>query len=225
MSKSKTKNIIKKITDILMTVLLLCLTAHQVTGDKLHEWIGMGMTVILIAHHILNIKWYLSLFKGKYNPYRIITTVVNTLLLASIVLTAFSGMSMSNHAVPFLYGMSGIVFTRTAHLACSYWSFILMGIHLGLHLPAMTAKIKPGKAAKIICTVIFIFIAGTGLWLFIKNGIPDYLFFRTHFVFFDYSKPAILVFLKNIATEFFFVFLGANTVRIIRIVKSNRKSE
>ena len=65
-----------------MTVLLLCLMAYQVTGNALHEWLGIGMTVVLIVHHILNIKWYGSLFKGKYNAYRIIVTVVNTLLPA-----------------------------------------------------------------------------------------------------------------------------------------------
>ena len=181
-------NIIKRIVDVCMTVLLLCLMAYQVTGDALHEWIGIGMTVVLIIHHILNIKWYAVLFKGKYNAYRIVTTVVNVLLLISIALTAFCGMSMSNSAVPFLYGMTDMVFARTTHLALSYWSFVLMGIHLGLHLPAMTAKIKPRKFAGIVVTCVFTVLAGIGLWLFIKNGIPGYMIFRTHFALFDFRN-------------------------------------
>lgn len=56
--KAKYKNCIKKTIDVAMTVLLLCLLAYQVTGEALHEWAGIGMTVILIVHHILNIKWY-----------------------------------------------------------------------------------------------------------------------------------------------------------------------
>ena len=217
------KNRIKKGVDIVLTVLLLCLMSYQVTGETLHEWIGIGMTAILIIHHILNIKWYGALFKGKYNAYRIITTIINTLLLASIALTAFCGMSMSNHAVPFLYGMANIVFTRTAHLALSFWSFILMGLHLGFHLPAMTAKVKPGKAWKIVLSAIFSILAGIGLWLFIRNGIHEYITFRTHFAFFDYDKAAALVFLENLAIEFFFVFVGTNIVRLIRIL--NRKQQ
>ena len=213
---------VKRIVDICLTVLLLCLMASQVTGEALHEWLGIGMTLLLIVHHILNIKWYAALFRGKYNAYRTITTVINTLLLASIALTAFCGMSMSNHAVPFLYGMVDMVFTRTMHLAMSYWSFILMGLHLGLHLPAMTAKIRPGKTVKRICTGLFTMIAGIGLWLFIKNGIPEYITFRTHFAFFDYDKAAVLVFLENLAIEFFFAFIGANAVRFIRSL--NRKT-
>ena len=210
------KQTIKKAVDIVMTALILCLMSYQVTGESLHEWIGIGMTVVLIVHHILNGKWYGALFKGKYNAYRTATTVINALLLASIALTAFCGMSMSCHAVPFLYGMANMVFTRIAHLALSYWSFILMGIHLGLHLPAMTVKVKPGKAAKVICTALFIVIAGIGLYLFIKNGIPGYITFRTHFAFFDNDKAAVLVFIENLAELFFFVFIGANAFRLIR---------
>ena len=85
-----------------MTVLLLCLMAYQVTGEALHEWSGIAMTALLIVHHVLNFKWCKSLIKGKYNAYRIVTVVVNTLLLASIALTALCGMAMSSHAVPFL---------------------------------------------------------------------------------------------------------------------------
>lgn len=217
--------LVRRIVDVCLTVLLLCLMSYQVVGETLHEWIGIGMTVVLILHHILNIKWYGALFKGKYNAYRIITSVINILLLASIALTAFCGMSMSNHAVPFLYGMANIVFTRTVHLALSFWSFILMGLHLGLHLPAMTAKVKPGKAWKVVLSAIFSILAGIGLWLFIRNGIPEYITFRTHFAFFDYDKAAALVFLENLAIEFFFVFIGANIVRLIRSLNKKQQEK
>ena len=221
----KKKQTIKYIVDALMTLALLCLMAYQVMGEALHEWIGVGMTVILIVHHILNIKWYGALFKGRYNAYRVIMTVINTLLLAAIVLTAFCGMSMSSHAVPFLYGMADMIFARTAHLALSFWSFMLMGLHLGLHLPAMTAKLKPGKAVKAALTVVFTVLAGAGLWLFVKNGIPGYISFRTHFAFFDYDKAAVLVFLENLLIEFFFVFVGANIVRLIRSLNSKTQKK
>ena len=219
----KAKKVVRYVVDTVMTLALLCLMAYQVTGEALHEWIGIGMTVVLIVHHLLNIRWYGALFKGKYNAYRILSTVTNTLLLASIALTAFCGMSMSAHAVPFLYGMVDTIFARTVHLALSFWSFLLMGFHLGLHLPTITAKVKPNKAVKIVCTAAFTALAGVGLWLFIKNGIPGYLFFRTHFAFFDYGKAAVLVFLENLAELFFFVFLAANAVRFLRAL--NRKKE
>ncbi|MBQ6663594.1 MAG: hypothetical protein IJM69_08670, partial [Firmicutes bacterium] len=60
---------IKRIVDAAMAVLLLFLMAYQVTGEMAHEWIGMGMTVLVIIHQALNWKWYGALYKGKYNPF------------------------------------------------------------------------------------------------------------------------------------------------------------
>ena len=40
--QAKTTNIIKRIVDVLLTVLLLFLMAYQVTGDVLHEWLGIS---------------------------------------------------------------------------------------------------------------------------------------------------------------------------------------
>ena len=218
--QSNRKSIIKKVVDVCMTVLLLCLMAYQVTGETLHEWFGIGMTALLIVHHILNVRWYSSLFKGRYNAYRIVTAAVNTLLLFSIALTAICGMAMSSHAVPFLYGLLPVSFARRFHLAMSFWSFILMGLHLGLHVPAMAAGLKWNGRIKAAAAAVFAAISGVGLWLFIKNGIPDYIFFRTPFAFFDYDKAAILVFAENLAMLIAFAFLGGCCASFIKAFRS-----
>ena len=203
-----------------MTVLLLCLMAYQVTGEALHEWIGIAMTIVLISHHVLNIKWSTTLFKGRYNSYRFISTAVNALLLISIVITAVCGMSMSNHSVPFLYGMLNMIFSRTMHLGMSYWSFILMGIHLGFHFPVIIAKFSFQKKLQTIIMAVSVIFAGIGLCLFIRNGILDYILFRTHFAYFDYKKAGIVVFSENLIELIFFCFIGANTVYFLQNQKT-----
>ena len=213
----------KRIVDMAMTVLLLCLMAYQVTGETLHEWFGIGMTVLLIVHHILNRKWTAALVKGKYNAYRIVSTAVNALLFVSIVLTAVCGMAMSSKAVPFLYGILPVSFARRFHLSMSYWSFVLMGFHLGLHVPAMTAGWKMNKTVKTILAAIFAVIAGIGLWLFVKSGIPGYLFFRSPFAFFDYDKSGPAVFAENLAILIAFAFLGACCASLTNGDKKGRK--
>ncbi len=204
----------KKIIDIILVIVLLFLMAYQVTGEMLHEWIGIAMTVLVIVHQILNRKWYGALFKGKYNIFRTVTTVANILLLASFALTAFCGMSMSGYAVPFLYGMSGIAFARRFHLAMSFWTFILMGFHLGLHIPAMLPKMKPSKIIRTILPVFFTCIAGYGLFLFLRSDIPGYILFRNPFAFLDYEKAKWLVILENLLMLVFWAFLGAQTAEL-----------
>jgi len=216
MPKAKTNNRIKRIVDIAMTVLLLCLMAYQVTGEMAHEWIGMGMTVLVVIHQILNRKWYSALFKGRYNPYRGITTILNALLLLSFALTAFCGMAMSSYAVPFLYGMAPVSFVRRMHLSMSHWAFVLMGLHLGIHIPVITVALNLKGKTKAILTCVFTCIGSIGLWLFQKNGIPNYLFFRVPFVFLDYEKAGWLVFLETLAMLIFWTFIGIQTVLLCR---------
>ena len=91
MQGKKNSSLVKRIVDVCMTVLLLCLMAYQVTGEQAHEWIGMGMTLLVIVHQILNRKWYGAVFRGRYTAYRALSAAVNILLLLSFVLTAFSG--------------------------------------------------------------------------------------------------------------------------------------
>ena len=208
MSRTKTNNMIRRIVDAAMTVLLLLLMAYQVTGEVLHEWIGMGMTVLVIAHQILNRRWYGALLKGKYNAYRVLTTVINILLLLSFALTAFCGVSMSGHAVPFLYGMAPVSFSRQMHLSMSHWAFVLMGLHLGLHIPAMAAGLKLRDKTKKVLIGVFACIGVIGLWLFLRSGIPNYLFFRVPFAFLDYEKAGWLVFLENLLMLSFFAMVG-----------------
>ncbi|MBQ5316789.1 MAG: DUF4405 domain-containing protein [Oscillospiraceae bacterium] len=203
--QSKTKAA-KRTVDVVLTVLLLFLMAYQVTGDVLHEWLGIAMTVTLIVHHVLNRGFYKSLFKGEFSPYRIAMTAVNTLLLISFCMTAVSGMAMSGHAVPFMYGLIDVMTARTMHLAFSYWSFILMGVHIGLHMRAMTAALD--GTGRIVFKAVFVVLAAVGLWLFIRSGIVNYILFRTHFAFLDYETAKWLIILENLAMLIFWAFVG-----------------
>ncbi len=208
-------NITKRIVDVCMIVLLLCLMAYQVTGEALHEWIGMGMTLTVILHQILNRRWYASLFKGKYNTTRIVMTVVNVILIASFILTAFCGMSMSGYAVPFLYGMAPVSFVRRMHLSMSHWSFVMMGIHLGLHIRTLFTKAVNNKKASIALQIILTVPATCGLWLFVKSRMTEYLLFRTPFAMLDYDKAAGIVFLENILILFFWVIIGMQVMNLL----------
>jgi len=207
---------LRRIIDIGMTVLLLLQMAYQVMGEAAHEWLGMAMTALVIVHQILNRRWYGAMLRGKYTAYRAISTCVNALLLASFALTAFCGMAMSNYAVPFMYGIVRVSFVRVTHLSMSHWSFVLMGLHLGLHVPVMLAKLKLKDNARCVLSVACTIIAGIGLWLFLKNGMPNYLFFRVPFAFLDYEKAGALVLLENVAMLLFWAVAGCQIARMLR---------
>ena len=208
MQKAKIKGL-RLAVDGCMLVLLLCLMAYQVTGEKLHEWTGICMTLVVIVHQILNRRWYAALFKGKYNAYRGLVTFIDLLLLAAMAATALCGMGMSEYAVPFLYWPRGADLVRPTHLAMSHWAFLLMGLHLGLHLPVMAGKWKLEARAGTMLTVAGALIGGIGFFLFLRNGMPNYLFFRVPFAILDYEKAGWLVFLENALMLSAWAFIGA----------------
>jgi hypothetical protein len=129
----KPKMIFKLSIDLAMTLLLLVQMAFQVTGQTSHEWTGAVLIALFLTYNIFNIRWYKNLFKGAYTAIRVFQTSINPLVLASVVSLAISGMIMSEYVFSFLHIQGGMAFARLLHLAASYWAFVLMSMHLGLH--------------------------------------------------------------------------------------------
>lgn len=188
---------VKRTLDVILTGLLLLLMSYQVTGDLWHEWIGVIMTVLVIVHHIINIRWYTSLFKGRYTGYRIAVTAVDFFLLISFALSALSGMSMSAYAVPFLNGLMSPMTAVKLHLGMSCWSFVLMSLHIGLHLRPVFRSSKVSPKGLLILRVVAAVLGVAGLIFFVLENMPAYMLFRQHFAIHS-GGPAVLTLLKNI---------------------------
>lgn len=201
----KAKLKVKMFIDLLMTVFLLMLMTYQITGEKLHEWIGAGMLVLFLTHNLLNIRWYGSLFKGKYKPLRIFRTAVNIAVLATMFALAYSGIVMSRHVFSALPINGGMATARIMHLAGSYWGFVLMSVHLGLHLGMITGMFNKHFVRK--KSVVFLWIlrltavliAVYGAVCFYQADILSYMFLKVEFAFLAYDKSAALIFTEYMA--------------------------
>lgn len=194
----KSNVIVKRIVDVALTVTLLLLMAFQVTEQLAHEWLGITMFVLTIIHQILNRKYYAAIFKGKYHPLRIFQLIVNILLLLSFLCTALSGMMMSRFATPFMNGILPSTIVRQGHLALSHWSFVLMGLHLGLHFGIITSRLK-NRTVKIVAGAVMGGVSVYGFYLFFKSDILKYMLFQNPFAFLDYSKAWWPVLLENLS--------------------------
>ena len=217
----KAKKTIKRVIDVLMLAVMLLLMAMQITKQEIHEWLGIGMFALVIAHHILNRKYYTSLFKGRYTPLRVFVLIVNIALLLTFIATPITGMLMSRYATPFLNGIVGVVWPRKLHLMLSYWSFVLMGMHVGLHFGIVTSMLK-NKAVKVIAFILMCGIAVCGFWLFIKANIFDYMLMKTHFAFLDYSKSWWLTLLENLAMLLAWTFAAYLITLLLKKIKKRK---
>ena len=207
------KTVFKMTIDCCLTILLLLLVAFELVGRQSHEWIGMGMFLLFVLHHIMNWRWSKNLFRGTYPPYRILQTLLVALIFCSMIGSMASGIVLSRYVFDFLEIDGGRSIARTVHMLCAYWGFVLMSFHLGLHWGVMIKRMgplisKPSPGRTAILRIASVMIAAYGLYAFVKRGIGTYLFLQTEFVFFDFEEPLFFFFVDYLAVMGFFVFLG-----------------
>lgn len=90
------------ITDLALTMILLFLMGYSLIGEEIHEWLGLGMLLLMIFHHALNVSWYQNLKKGQYSPYRCVQTALTALLLFAVLGSVLSGLMLSQYVLDFL---------------------------------------------------------------------------------------------------------------------------
>lgn len=213
----KTKAKVKIIVDILMTALLMLVMGYQFWDDKAHEYFGIAMFVLFIAHHILNLSWHKNLFKGRYNGQRIITLTVDILVLLSMICQMISGIVISKYA--FLNISNGITIARKAHIVSAYIGFILMSIHIGSHLNMIVAMIKrnkPNKSMSKISTVLSSLFSIYGIYAFFNRDFLGNVFLKNEFVFLNYDEPKIFFYIDFIAVMWLFIFLTYSASKLIK---------
>ena len=226
----KPKARLKIVIDALMTLVLLFLMGYQFWGDVAHEWAGAGMFVLFILHHILNWSWYKTLFRGKYTPFRIFQLILDLAEFVAMICLMVSGIMLSNHVFAFLKIHGGISLARLLHMASSYWGFVVMALHLGIHWGIFTGlarkmfKIK--ESSRVRSAVLFLVsaaIAVYGATVFLKRNLLTYMLVQTQFVFLDFGESRLLFYLDYLAIMGTCIFLTHSMERLLRNLGSRRK--
>lgn len=207
------KTTVKICVDMGMTVMLLFLMAYEMIGQAAHEWLGIGIFVLFVIHHILNRKWCGNILKGKYTPFRIWQTALALGVFLTMLGSMMSGIIISRSALSFLPITGGQSFGRNLHMISAYWGFVLISLHLGLHWSMMMgmAKKTVKKSNQIgawMLRVAGFLIAAYGTYAFVKRDIGTYMLMQSHFVFFDYEEPLIFFLADYIASMGLFVWIG-----------------
>lgn len=221
------KRILKISLDILMTLSLVILMSYELIAEGFHEWIGIVFIALFIFHHILNADWEKNIFKGRYNSLRIVQSVLVFLILLCMISLVVSGIILSQYVFSFLHINKGYSFAKGLHMLSSYWGFILMALHLGLHWNSILLMIKKNLKNKSIVSerilrVLALLISLYGIFAFFKRDFGVYMFLQSHFVFFDYSESVMFFLLDYIAIFSLFVSIGHYGTRFL---KNKNKSE
>ena len=225
----KPKQTVKICVDAAMTLGMLFLMGYHLWGDTAHEWVGAGMFVLFILHHILNWRWWAGICKGRYTAVRTLQTMLDLLTLAAMLGLMVSGVILSSKVFAFLHIRGHMAFARRLHMAASYWGFLLMAAHLGLHwgmLLGMARKAGQtrlsGKPVSSLPKAAGVVAALCGVVAMVKRDLATYLFLRSEFVFLDFSESKLLFYLDYLSIMGTFIFLSHFAAKLLRKHKARK---
>lgn len=210
--------IFKRAVDLLMTAALPAMMGYSLVGEAAHEWIGAGMLLLFVLHHGLNWKWICGLRRGRYTRFRVLQTFLAALVLLTMLGSMASGIVLSRHVFGWLPIAGGRIWARVVHMLCAYWGFVFLSLHLGIHWGQVIAAVRrktPLRLPAMVPRSAALLIAACGAFALWRNGIADYLFLRSHFVFFDFERPLALFFLDYLAMMGLFICCGYYGGRIL----------
>ena len=228
--------------DITMTILSIILMGgnYLFPVDIVHEILGVGLFVLWALHIILNRRWYGAIFKGKYNPYRVMQTVINCCILICTIFLMISGIILSNHIFTFLNIQGGLGFARIAHLLASHWYYLFMSLHIGLHVGMISntmchshapqdchsrAPTRESSDKKIIGSspimtlvgkIILALVCAYGIYAFIARGVWKYLILQQQFFFFDLERGYILFAIDYISIIILFATISHFIAKLLK---------
>lgn len=157
------------ILDTLMLVIMLILFNKLIFGMAFHEIAGLALLVVFLFHKLVNFKWIKGVTprvfsKGLPTKARI-QFLVDFLMLLCFVLIGVSGVMISK--VVFFFQNHAMIW-KTLHYFCAALVLILIGIHLGLHIPFFQTVFhgftQMSRLAGILLTIITAAVCVFGIY-------------------------------------------------------------
>jgi hypothetical protein len=123
--------------DIVIFTALLAVANPSLTGNTVHEWLGIALAGAIVTHLLLHWDWIVRVgrefFKKLFHQSRL-NFVVNILFFIAMTSSFFSGILISEDVMSTL----GIQLTvsggwKSIHTLLSDASVLILGIHVALH--------------------------------------------------------------------------------------------
>lgn len=148
----------KIIVDILLFVVTFLLVNIEITGNLIHEILGITMAILLLIHIVTNWNWIKSVTKNfkKVNKKTKVMYVVNLLTMIVYFGAILFGIIISHELFKFETS-SNYKFVIT-HIIFGRLAIVVMLLHVGMHIDRMFSKVK-NKKIKAILYIIYIILA------------------------------------------------------------------
>ena len=131
--------------DIAMAVVFVAVMATALVQEAPHEYLGIALFALIVAHVVLNRRWLKAMFRGRYSALRAMQLVAIIGLLVCMLGQVVSSLVLSKYTFGFLPAIEGASWARRVHMLCSYWGFLFAFAHAGFRL-ALPCSAPPASA-------------------------------------------------------------------------------
>ena len=131
-----------------------------------------------------------------------------------------SGIMISADVFAFL-DIPTTMFGRRLHMLSTSWGFVLMAIHVGLHITALMQKLN-SKMKNSTFEFILVLLVGLGIYSFVNLRVGEDMFLVNDFKFFDYEQSPLLFYLKYVAVLIAIALVIYVIFSLIRKVKNKK---
>jgi hypothetical protein len=140
--------------DIGLLLAFLVSASPHFTGNTVHEWLGVALAVVLIAHILLHWSWIVSVgaryLKNLWHVSRF-QFFVDVLIFVTFVVLVTTGLMMSKTVLVAMGIQAGNAgrSVKMLHSTASNITVMLTGLHLALHWKWLISTIKTHIAAPV----------------------------------------------------------------------------
>lgn len=133
------------IVDAVVLVVYLLAANPSVTGVPVHEWLGLGVLVVVAAHAAMHFDYIVDTFRNRTHRsgVRLAKAVLDVLLVAATMTCAVSGVMVSGTVLP-TFGLyaQGYYFWDPLHAASAKLLLALLLVHVGSSWRIVVAGLK-----------------------------------------------------------------------------------
>ena len=133
----KTSTKTNLVLDITIFTAFLVIANPKLTGNTIHEWLGVSLTAAIVTHLLFHWHWMVNVrknfFRNIFSPSRL-NYVVNALFFVAMTGAFLSGLMISKDVMSFLGIQLDVSRSwKSIHNLASDASVILLGVHFALH--------------------------------------------------------------------------------------------
>ncbi|WP_454622063.1 DUF4405 domain-containing protein [Bradyrhizobium cenepequi] len=158
------------LADLVAAGLLVFGLSYWWLGNTAHELAGTAMFLLLIAHNVLNRRFYGMIARTRREARGLFNVAVTLALIVAMAALLVTSVLISNTLSGFMSPFGGFT-ARQIHTLAAYWVLVIVAVHLGLRWPVIMGVArnlfgiaKPNAVRAWALRLVAVAIAVHGVW-------------------------------------------------------------